>query len=161
MTSGGKGARKNKGSQFMNQDNKPAKAGLLNWWVIIVSLWEIGFGLFPVFTIDSNRWNGDYMVGGFVLFTVAVVGLVNFIGGLFLFKRKEWAWTISLTTLLIIIGITVSDYVGWLRGEGLNFFSQLFGDDLNALNVFWITVITLVPVVTAALLILNRNKLRP
>ena len=141
----------------MEQAKVSKKARIINWWLIVVSLLEMLFGLVQLWV--GGTWGGDYMGISLFMFIIFFLGFISLIFAVFLFMRKKWAWIASIIILLLVVIILGSEFFSWIGPGGITIFRKIFRNQYDFLHIFYASVILVVPLVTLVLLLLNRRKL--
>ena len=143
----------------MKQGIIPLRARILAWWIMALGLAEIGFGLLPIWDIYS--FSGDYMVAAFVLFLIFFIGIITLVSGIFLLKRKNWAWTVSILMIVITIIIMSQDLYNWLcqRGGTANFFPRIFDYQIDSYDILYVPIVLLPLLISFVMLLFDRKSL--
>jgi hypothetical protein len=139
----------------MKESKIPTKAKMLTWWLIVLSLLEMFFGISSVF--NTINFSGDYMVAALYLFLIAVLGLLCLIFAIFLMSRKMWTLTAIKWILGIIIVLQGYDFLKWLLERDFSYFLQFFSKP-NPLEVLLSLIILAVPTVTLLIIVFFKKQ---
>ncbi len=134
----------------------PSRTRMVSAWIIILGVLEILFG-FGFFSTDVTS-GGDNLFAKIKLGCLALVGIITVISGVYLLKRKKWAWLLAFCIVHVALILSESDLYLWISSmmnSGLSdagsFFARTFGSIAGYRD--YVSALLYVPIILAPFLL--------
>jgi hypothetical protein len=96
----------------MEEVSLPTKTKIAAWWMILIGGYSECIIINNIITAFGTKTEPLVF---FVAFVLVFLGVLCFIGGLFLFKRKKWAWWLSIFSLSLLLYLNLNNLITELR----------------------------------------------
>ena len=132
----------------MEKVSLPIKTKIAAWWMIII-------GVYSEYLVINNIIITFGLKTEALVFFVALIlislGALCFISGLFLLKRKKWAWWLSIFSLSILLFLNLNDLI-----VGLRVLIAIPPSDWN--GSFFLLIFPFILLISFILLLLDRKN---